>query len=234
MRGKISHFNDERGYGFISVLGSRDYYFRITDAFSSEKEIEIGDDVDFTGQIVSGKNRASEVRLCLTIATSPTPKDKKPRARTMSYTPDYRGEYTALKNDELSSCLREISNWKLEAKLEDNIRYFLPVPEVGAIRTGNRSYIIGRKGTGKTAIASHLTDSSKVGQQVEKLSFKNFPFNELYKLENSSYTKPNQYITLWKYIIYSTAVRMMASSTSIDLSIRKKFSKFIRNTIPWT
>ena len=125
----------------------------------------------------------------------------------------------------MTACLEEVADWKLEAKLEDAIRYFLPVPETELIKSGKKSYIIGRKGTGKTAIVSFLSGVSTEGISTEKLSFKNFPFNELYKLDNQQYTRPNQYITLWKYIIYSNVVRMMADRPKVDPLLTKKIRK---------
>lgn len=53
-----------------------------------------------------------------------------------------------------SSYFKEISGWKLDAKLEDNDRYFYLAPDVESLLRGERAYVIGRKGTGKTAIAS--------------------------------------------------------------------------------
>ena len=50
----------------------------------------------------------------------------------------------------LLAVFNEIAEWKLEAKLEDNARYFFHVREVNQIEEGKRSYVIGRKGCGKT------------------------------------------------------------------------------------
>lgn len=93
--------------------------------------------------------------------------------------------------------LHEIKrSWKLDAKSEDTDRYFFHVSEVEAIQSGERAYVIGRKGTGKSAIAQHLVNIKAYDVFSSMLSFKNFPFNELYALSNSGFTAPNQYITL--------------------------------------
>jgi hypothetical protein len=42
------------------------------------------------------------------------------------------------------------SSWKLDAKSEDTDRYFFHVEEVEAIQSGERAYVVGRKGTGKS------------------------------------------------------------------------------------
>lgn len=122
--------------------------------------------------------------------------------------------------------LKEIrDNWKLEAKSESSERYFFHVEEVKSIDSGKKSYIIGRKGTGKTAIAEYFYTRSQYNQFCEKLSFKNFPFNDLYKLKNDGFTPSNQYITLWKYLIYSVICKLMVKNEAIDVSVRGALEK---------
>jgi energy-coupling factor transporter ATP-binding protein EcfA2 len=121
--------------------------------------------------------------------------------------------------------VREVANWKLEAKNEDNDRYFFHVNEVSTIEEGNRCYVIGRKGSGKTAISEYLGRISASDTFSEKLTFKNFPFNELYVLKNSGYTGPNQYITLWKYVIYSTICKLMAKNENISSEIKSDLER---------
>jgi energy-coupling factor transporter ATP-binding protein EcfA2 len=116
--------------------------------------------------------------------------------------------------------VKEVAKWKLEAKNEDNDRYFFHVNEVSTIEEGDRCYVIGRKGSGKTAISEYLGGISAPDTFSEKLTFKNFPFNELYSLKNSGYTGPNQYITIWKYVIYSTICKMMARNENVSSEIK--------------
>lgn len=124
------------------------------------------------------------------------------------------------------SLLEEIrENWKLDAKIENSHRYFYHVNEVEKICSGKRSYVIGRKGSGKTAICEYLVSISDHETFSEKLSFKNFPFNELYSLKNAGYTTPNQYITFWKYIIYSHVCKMMAKNQAIDPTVQVPLAK---------
>ena len=122
--------------------------------------------------------------------------------------------------------LQEIrKSWKLDAKSEDTDRYFFHVSDVESIQSGERAYVIGRKGTGKSAIAQYLVNIKAHNVFSTMLSFKNFPFNDLYALKNSGFTTPNQYITLWKYLIYCNVARMMAKNEAIDLSIREPLRK---------
>lgn len=117
------------------------------------------------------------------------------------------------------------NNWKLEAKLETPQNYFYHFEEVNSILNQSKYYIIGRKGSGKSSISEYLLGLKGYNTFSEKLSFKNFPFNELYGLDNQKYTPPNQYITLWKYLIYSTVAKLMAVNESIDPQVRKKLGE---------
>ncbi|MBX2966310.1 MAG: hypothetical protein KF845_09210 [Cyclobacteriaceae bacterium] len=116
-------------------------------------------------------------------------------------------------------------NWKLEAKLEDTEKYFYYSTEVDNIIKKEKCYVIGRKGSGKSAICEYLIKRKEHNIFSTKLSFKNFPFNELYGLDNQKYTPPNQYITLWKYLIYSNVCKLMTSNEMIDSSIRNELTK---------
>ena len=121
--------------------------------------------------------------------------------------------------------LDEIKEWKLEAKSENTARYFYHVDEVTNIARGSAAYVIGRKGTGKTAIAEHLLQLKEFDTFSEKVTFKNFPFNSLYGLSNSAYTNPNQYITFWKYLIYSLICKMMVRNQAVDPAVREILEK---------
>ena len=126
------------------------------------------------------------------------------------------------------NALKEIAEtWKLEAKQENNLRYFFHIEESQKILNGDKFYIIGRKGSGKSAISQYILNLCQQENAAEKriyteqLSFKNFPFNDLYALQNGKYTQPNQYITIWKYIIYSCICRLMVQNDRINSDLRK-------------
>jgi len=116
-------------------------------------------------------------------------------------------------------------NWKLEAKLEDTEKYFFHSSEATNIINNEKCYVIGRKGSGKSAICEYLVKRKEPNVFSQKLNFKNFPFNDLYHLDNQKYTQPNQYITLWKYLIYSNICRLMVTNESIDVAVRNELEK---------
>jgi hypothetical protein len=123
-------------------------------------------------------------------------------------------------------------NWKLEAKLEDNLKYFYHYKEVNMILSNQKCYVIGRKGAGKSAICEYIVKNRSFDSFAIKLNFKNFPFNELYSLQNEKYTQPNQYITLWKYLIYSNICKMMVENENVDSTVRTELEKlYPRNSL---
>lgn len=119
--------------------------------------------------------------------------------------------------------------WKLEAKQEPS-EYFHFINEANDIISGRKNLVIGRKGEGKTAIAQYVYDQQAHDIFTAKLSFKNFPFNILYELSNSQYTAPNQYISIWKYLIYTTICKQMISNNNIDSNIVER----LRTVFPET
>lgn len=111
--------------------------------------------------------------------------------------------------------IREISKWSIEAKDEDTSKYFFHFDDVSEIEDGSKNYVIGRKGTGKTAIAEYLHHDKSYNQFSRMLSFKNFPFGSLYSHADTDYNRPNQYITIWTYVIYHYLCSMLAENEAV-------------------
>lgn len=130
-----------------------------------------------------------------------------------------------------AATLREIAEWKREAKLEDMSRYFYHTDEAAAVIAGKYCFVIGRKGSGKTALGDHLRNTTSHDHFAHKLSFKNFPFNDLYGLSNERYTAPNQYITLWKYLLYSTLAQLMVNNQAIESRVREQLESVYKRSL---
>ena len=221
------------GYGFIrSEADEKDYFFHPTQTHYDWSKLRPGDRVTFDAIMLSGKLRAVNVKKVEVshdkdgnLANNDVPAMPLPRVRTTKTVAPYDGETLNLSSEQRKQALEEISRWKLEARLDDVKRYFYVVPELNNITSGDASYVIGRKGTGKTALVQHLSNSTQSELMVAKLTFKNFPFNELYGHTNDGFRRPNQYITLWKLIIYSAACRLMAQSRYIDPLVKQTIDK---------
>ena len=62
-----------------------------------------------------------------------------------------------------------VETWYLEAKQGDK-KLFYFVDEVKSLESGKKSYVIGRKGMGKTAISEYLYNSKNLSIYTERLS----------------------------------------------------------------
>lgn len=111
-----------------------------------------------------------------------------------------------------------ISEWKRDA-IKEKSKYFYDDGDISYLTNGEKYFVIGRKGAGKTAIADYIDSISAPKHLSLKISLKNFPFNELYNLTNDSYSAPNEYISIWKYVIYSYICKLMAQNQNIDTNI---------------
>jgi hypothetical protein len=118
--------------------------------------------------------------------------------------------------------LAEIANWRLEAKEEDSARYFYAQPELSGVSSGRISYVIGRKGSGKTAVAEHINSLHGFDTAIQNLSFKSFPFNLLYDFEDRRFTTPSQYTTVWLYIIYCAICSMLSQNDTLAPKVVKE------------
>jgi Cdc6-like AAA superfamily ATPase len=198
MHGNIIKYNEEKGFGHIIGEDNKKYTFSLSDI---RDRIIPRNGVLVEFQISESSNtRARHVVLLQT-------------------------ENESISDDRQRLLLTEITKWKLESKLENNARYFFLISDLFQLLNGEKCYVIGRKGTGKTAIAEYILQRYSFDHFATKLTFKNFPFNELYKLADNNFTYPNQYITAWKYIIYSTIARMMARNSNIDSDLRNHLVK---------
>lgn len=89
--------------------------------------------------------------------------------------------------------------------------YFLDQNYWEEIVRDNTFYVIGRKGTGKSAIYSWLKHTaSDYGILISNLSFKQFPFEKLLSLNDENFSAPNQYQSIWRHIILSEFAMLIA------------------------
>ena len=200
------------GFGFIETSDKEDIFFHFSILNDNDKEqLDVGKIVD----VKYSKNDKGYIASAINF--------QKNNDIKKDSTEEYNS-YEIIKNI--------AKNWKLEAKLEDN-KYFYNLSEAKQILDGEKLFIIGRKGSGKSAICEYIVNQNQHNIFSKKLSFKNFPFNDLYHLENiQSYTEPNQYITMWKYLIYSTICQLMVSNENIDSHMRNELEKLYPKNSP--
>ncbi|ABZ83636.1 hypothetical protein HM1_0929 [Heliomicrobium modesticaldum Ice1] len=108
-------------------------------------------------------------------------------------------------------------------------RYFLDENYWENIVEKDVFFVIGRKGTGKSAIYNWIySQQSNRGALVSNLSFKEFPFEKLLKLSDDNFSKPNQYQSIWRNIILSEiAKQIVTDSTSIVDTAFKQIKNYV-------
>jgi hypothetical protein len=99
-----------------------------------------------------------------------------------------------------------------EAKGDSNLRrYFVKIPQYDGLVTGQYRYVIGRKGTGKTALAERIRIRLLGDPHAFYINFslRNFPLPILEKLKQESMADKSQYVAVWKFLMAVEVARMV-------------------------
>lgn len=182
-RGVVKFYNNSRGFGFIDYDNSKSIFFHKSEMIDEVTES------DFVNFKISTSNKTGKP-----VATNVTLIGDKINKSIETI----EKKYNITEKIDPQNILKSISeNWKLEAKLEKGKDYFFHSAELNQITDRNKCYIIGRKGTGKSSISEYILNLKSYNIFTEKLSFKNFPFNELYSFEyitRSTHLRPRDFI----------------------------------------
>ena len=124
--------------------------------------------------------------------------------------------------------MSDITDWLPEFKVSaesdrDLMRYFVKTPLLDRVLRGGRWMVIGRKGTGKTAIYEYLrqaTPDELDGFKTIALSFKDYPWPIQHLYRESMESEISSYQRSWRYIII---VKCLASLIG-TMSLKSKLS----------
>jgi hypothetical protein len=128
------------------------------------------------------------------------------------------------------SALKEIKSWKIDATHKANERYFFKNQVIEEIVSGDAPLIIGRKGTGKTAIALHLIANPR----HDKFSAY-FDFRELHAATTNlgapiGSSGINPWITIWKALLCQQVITLMAQNESLAGSGKADIQGYLANS----
>lgn len=197
--GTVASFFEEKRFGFLKGEDGKQRFFRISDV-KDRIILERGTRVRFVSEEAEKEglhDRARKIQIL----------EKK----------------QVIDNTSLFKSIT--TEWMLEATHENTLRYFYHLDEFKQIENGTKCFVIGRKGTGKTALSEYLYNQKSYNTYTERLSFKNFPFNKIYSLVDHKFTFPNQYITIWKFIIYDAILKMMSLNEELDTKLLSELRK---------
>ena len=118
-----------------------------------------------------------------------------------------------------------------EAKGDKHLKdYFVEIPEYEHIKSGKYRYIIGRKGSGKTAICERI----KIDTDPDPLSFsstltlRNFPLNYVRELRDKSFRDKAQFVPVWSFLIIVELCKLILKDNGAQPSaIIDELNKFL-------
>lgn len=132
-----------------------------------------------------------------------------------------------MKTAKENPCLEAVAKWNLEERGKDNQRYFFETSETDGLYNGDMCFVIGRKGSGKTAIAEHILNMQDHQTFARKLSFRNFPFKFLAQFEQEGFSTSSRFTNIWKYITYMTMLHAFAKNEAISPELRASIDEEI-------
>ncbi len=128
-----------------------------------------------------------------------------------------------------------LPDFQVSAETDEELRkYFFTIPEVNKLIDSKSWLVLGRKGTGKTAIYKHLGTMDKKnlnGYLVISLNFKDYPWpaHKLYKETLSG--ELSAYQKSWKYLFFVKALSKLIEQQKIDGKKLNKELKWAKNYI---
>lgn len=106
-----------------------------------------------------------------------------------------------------------------EAKNDYSLeRYFVEFPGFNNVLKGRKRFIVGRKGTGKTAILQKIRLQSNTDPTIFSVdvSLRDFPLNDFRSLGDRSLQDKSKYVAAWKFILLTELAGMILKDESIE------------------
>jgi hypothetical protein len=114
-------------------------------------------------------------------------------------------------------CLRRMTSFGDVAAEDDAIlNYFLKTPAVKEILDGKVLLVLGRKGSGKTALVRHFTEGQS-GLNSRGLTLGQYPWKVHEKKADSSVSEVDAYVESWRYLIATQIAALLLAQPNVDL-----------------
>lgn len=104
------------------------------------------------------------------------------------------------------SILNKIRDWPIAASHDDR-KLFYDAGNLADLENGKRDMVVGRKGSGKSAICEHFND--KFGTQALQTTTTDFPWNLFARLQDMRFAAAASYVTVWKFVILRSALQLL-------------------------
>ncbi|QDG73511.1 P-loop ATPase, Sll1717 family [Janthinobacterium tructae] len=114
-------------------------------------------------------------------------------------------------------CLRKMTSFGDIAAEDDAVlNYFLKTPAVKEILDGKVLLVLGRKGSGKTALVRHFTEGQS-GLNSRGLTLGQYPWKVHEQRADSSVNEVDAYVESWRYLIATQIAALLLAQPNIDL-----------------
>lgn len=128
-------------------------------------------------------------------------------------------------------------NWGPDdAKGDDGLlNYFVKVPGFDDLLRGRMRYVIGRKGTGKTALLERIRLNSEDDPLIfaEALSLKNFPLSLVRDLRDKSHRDKAQFVPVWTFVLATAFAHLVLEDNGAGpADLITELREFINSNFP--
>lgn len=123
-----------------------------------------------------------------------------------------------------------------EAKNDNSLaNYFVEFPDYSEILKGEKRYIIGRKGTGKSAIIKRIRLEANNIQTFHyaDISLRDFPLSDFRALGDRSLQDKSKYVSAWKFLLLTEIAHLVTADNEVeDSPPLRELRSFIADNFP--
>lgn len=113
--------------------------------------------------------------------------------------------------------------------------YFVEYPGFRKIISGKKRYIIGRKGTGKSAILQKIITLAEDDSTIMciPISLRNFPISQFRDIGDKKFRDKSKYVPTWRFLILVELAKLIIADCSIpEDEIKMELRAFINTNFP--
>jgi energy-coupling factor transporter ATP-binding protein EcfA2 len=113
--------------------------------------------------------------------------------------------------------LYEVDFGHVDAEADPNlINYFIETDSYHRIFKGEKMYVVGRKGTGKSAIYLSIRGLRHDSVSISGLSFDDYPWQTHKRIKDESKSQDFAYVNSWKYVILLELTKLLLKEFKDD------------------
>lgn len=133
--------------------------------------------------------------------------------------------------DEQKMSLRQLGSFGDVAAEDDAILdYFLKTEAANRLEKKEAFLVLGRKGSGKTALVRHFSEAGSYGGLAKSLSLRNYPWNVHAARVDAGASEIEAYVASWRYLIcVELASLLLSTGYAQAASERKILAQFLND-----